>query len=86
LIVLSPSFLPSANSHSATIRRAVVVGGQSQEEHTKLSVFDLKNKLIAHSTVMKENVEHVFSSDSKSFHVLTASGRVSAFPDKEHTD
>ncbi|WVR06576.1 hypothetical protein IAU60_003608 [Kwoniella sp. DSM 27419] len=66
LIITSPPFYPSANSASATVRHyvsktAASGDGATTTDISKITVFDLQNKLVAYSGTYREGVRDVFS-------------------------
>jgi hypothetical protein len=77
LIVVSPSFVPSASSNSATVRQYVAKsgGGDSSRDIAKVTIFDLQNKLIAYSGTFKDGVRAVFCQWGDVF-VLGSDGKV----------
>lgn len=80
LVIVSPPFAPNAGSASATVRRFVaktpgVVG--SGVDISKVTVFDVENKLVAYSNTFKQIVKDVFSCWGQLF-VLTNNGTVSS--------
>ncbi|WWC88408.1 uncharacterized protein L201_003319 [Kwoniella dendrophila CBS 6074] len=71
LIIISPPFYPSANSASATVRHYVSkqsnittssngVSNTSTSDISKVTVFDLQNKLISYSGTYRDGVREVF--------------------------
>ncbi|WVF68790.1 hypothetical protein IAT40_003562 [Kwoniella sp. CBS 6097] len=66
LIITSPPFYPSANSASATVRHyvsktAASGDGATSTDISKVTVFDLQNKLVAYSGTYRDGVRDVFS-------------------------
>jgi hypothetical protein len=61
LIVISPPFIPSAASISATVRKFVTRTPGAAGDITKVMVFDLGNKLVAYSGTFGEGVREVVS-------------------------
>ncbi|OCF75394.1 vacuolar membrane protein [Kwoniella mangroviensis CBS 8886] len=72
LIIISPPFYPSANSASATVRHYVskqantttnsdgVSTSNSSNDISKVTIFDLQNKLISYSGTYRDGVREVF--------------------------
>jgi hypothetical protein len=80
LIIVSPPFVPSAASTSATVRNYVARNANAGRDYmendiSKVSVFDLEHKFIAHSGTYTEGVRQVFSEWGEVF-VLTNDGKV----------
>ncbi|WVQ96313.1 hypothetical protein IAU59_003417 [Kwoniella sp. CBS 9459] len=66
LIITSPPFYPSASSASATVRHyvsktAASGDGATSTDISKVTVFDLQNKLVAYSGTYRDGVRDVFS-------------------------
>jgi hypothetical protein len=59
LIITSPPFFPTAGSNSATVRHFVSSGG-SNSDVSKVTIFDLQNKLISYSGTFKDGIREVF--------------------------
>jgi hypothetical protein len=64
LIIVSPPFLPTATSASATVRHYVSktnINGESSgpADIAKITVFDLQNKLVAYSGTFRDGVREV---------------------------
>ncbi|KAG8779740.1 hypothetical protein FRC20_003526, partial [Serendipita sp. 405] len=83
LVIVSPPFVPSVTSASATVRRFVAsgktgnvpggsagVGPANIGDISKVVVFDVENKYIAYSNTFRETVKNVFSCWGRLF-VLT---------------
>ncbi|WVQ73487.1 hypothetical protein IAR50_003059 [Cryptococcus sp. DSM 104548] len=63
LVITSPPFHPSASSNSATVRHYVKANPKSDSpsaDIAKITVFDLKNKLVGYSGTYKDGVRDVF--------------------------
>ncbi|ORY30605.1 putative vacuolar membrane protein [Naematelia encephala] len=63
LIIASPPFFPSANSASATVRNYVskaAASGSDGNDISKLTIFDLQNKVVSYSGTFKNGVREVF--------------------------
>ena len=78
LVIVSPPFVPTAGSASATIRHLVartpgITSGTV--DISKVTVFDLENNLVGHSSTFKEGVREVFSCWGSVF-VLCNDGKV----------
>lgn len=77
LIITSPSFFPSANSTSATVRHYVKSDPSSTgSEIAKVTIFDLQNKIISYSGTFREGVRQVTHQWGEIF-VLGPEGKVS---------
>jgi hypothetical protein len=84
LIIITPPFIPSASSASATVRNFVAATSLSRTNSantdsniTKVTVFDLENKLVAYSGAFVEGVREVVSQWGKVY-VLGSDGTVSS--------
>lgn len=60
LIITSPSFIPTANSASATVRNHVKKDPTNGSDIAKVTVFDLMNSIITCSGTFREGVRGVF--------------------------
>jgi hypothetical protein len=63
LIIVSPPFVPSASSASATVRHYVskaATSGDTSTDIAKVTVFDLQNKVVAYSGTFRDGVRDVF--------------------------
>lgn len=79
LVIVSPPFVPSASSASATVRnlwRNDALSGNT--DYTKVTVFDLENKFIAYSGAFSEGVREVVSQWDQ-IYILPNDGKVSLF-------
>lgn len=77
LVIISPPFLPSATSTSATVRNFVARGQpQPNTDIAKVTVFDPENKLVAFSGTFVEGVRQVVSQWGD-IYVLSNDGKVS---------
>jgi hypothetical protein len=81
LVIVSPPFTPSAASNSATVRDYVARNANAGRDYmgsdiSKVSIFDLELKFIAHSGTYTEGVREVFCEWGEVF-VLTNDGKVS---------
>jgi hypothetical protein len=80
LVIVSPPFTPSAASASATVRNLVATRApDDSHEITKVTVFDLENKLVAYSGTFEEGVREVVSQWGM-IYVLGNDGKVSSSP------
>ncbi|PPQ64791.1 hypothetical protein CVT26_002623, partial [Gymnopilus dilepis] len=64
LLILSPPFVPSPTSASATVRNLVALQPEvyaSQKDVVKLTIFDLENKLVAYTGAFEKGVRGVVS-------------------------
>ena len=77
-MIVSPPFTPSAASASATVRNLVATRAPGDShEITKVTVFDLENKLVAYSGTFGEGVREVVSQWGM-IYVLGNDGKVSS--------
>jgi hypothetical protein len=75
-VLVSPPFVPSAASASATVRHFVRANTQgTAQEITKLSLLDVENKFVAHSSTVDGGVRAVASVFGR-LYVLSNSGQV----------
>jgi vacuolar protein sorting-associated protein 11 len=82
LVIVSPPLTANATSASATIRSFAARNvGASGTEVTKVTVFDLENKFVAHSEAFTEGVREVFSQWSN-IYVLSNDGKLSCLQEK----
>ncbi|KAL0946382.1 hypothetical protein HGRIS_012612 [Hohenbuehelia grisea] len=84
LVIVTPPFVPSASAASATVRNFVARAANSSEsEITKLTVFDVENKLVAFSGpfTQGQGIREVFSAWGQIF-VLTNDGKLWALEEK----
>jgi vacuolar protein sorting-associated protein 11 len=85
LVIVSPPLIANAASASATIRNFAARNvGLSGTEVTKVTVFDLENKFIAHSEPFTEGVREVFSQWGN-IYVLSNDGKLSCLQEKSTT-
>ena len=76
LVIVSPPFTASANSASATVRNYVArTPAMSSTDISKVTVFDLENKFVAHSSTFEEGVRAIVSGWDHIF-VLSNDGQV----------
>lgn len=80
LVVVSPPFIPSAASNSATVRKFVAkhnaeASSIGSTDISRVGVFDAKHKFVAHSSAFKEGVREVFVVWNR-IYVLCNDGRV----------
>jgi len=76
LVIVSPPFIPTASSASATVRNfARTTDLPAGSDITKVTVFDLENKLVAYSGTFEAGVREVVSQWGRVF-VLENDGRV----------
>jgi hypothetical protein len=78
LIIISPPFIPSAASASATVRNFVARAPEAEGDITKVTVFDLENKLVAYSGTFAEGIREVVSQWGR-IYVLGNDGKVRFF-------
>ncbi|EGN95815.1 hypothetical protein SERLA73DRAFT_95423 [Serpula lacrymans var. lacrymans S7.3] len=82
LVVVSPPFAPSAASASATVRNFVSKNATiGDTDITKVTVFDLENKLVAYSGTFVEGVREVIS-EWGNIYILTNEGKLSCLVEK----
>jgi hypothetical protein len=82
LVIVSPPLTANATSASATIRGFAARNvGASGTEVTKVTVFDLENKFVAHTEAFAEGVREVFSQWG-SIYVLSNDGKLSCLQEK----
>lgn len=82
LVIVSPPLTADATSASATIRNFAARNvGASGTEVTKVTVFDLENKFVAHSEAFTEGVREVFSQWGN-IYVLSNDGKLSCLQEK----
>ncbi|TFY73016.1 hypothetical protein EWM64_g10996, partial [Hericium alpestre] len=82
LVIVSPPLAPSGGSASATVRNfAARNGSSSSSEITKVTVFDLENKLVAFSSTFTEGVREVFSQWDQVF-IISNDGKLSCLKEK----
>ncbi|KAI0306259.1 hypothetical protein B0F90DRAFT_1814192 [Multifurca ochricompacta] len=82
LVIVSPPLTANATSASATIRNFAARNvGASGIEVTKVTVFDLENKFVAHSEPFTEGVREVFSQWGN-IYVLSNDGKLSCLQEK----
>ena len=76
LVIVSPPFVPSASSASATVRNFARMNDLAAgSDITKVTVFDLENKLVAYSGTFEAGVREVVSQWGRIF-ILENDGRV----------
>lgn len=76
LVIVSPPFVPTATSASATVRnlwRNESISGNA--DLTKVTVFDLENKFVAYSGAFQEGVRQVISQWDQ-IYILPNDGKV----------
>ncbi|KAG2019698.1 vacuolar membrane protein, variant 2 [Coprinopsis cinerea AmutBmut pab1-1] len=83
LVIVSPPFFPSASAASATVRNYVARSGSNANETdiTKVTVFDLENKLVAYSGTFRQGVREVVSQWGKVY-VLSTDGKLLSLEEK----
>ena len=82
LVIVSPPLTAIATSASATIRGFAARNvGASGTEVTKVTVFDLENKFVAHTEAFTAGVREVFSQWG-SIYVLSNDGKLSCLQEK----
>lgn len=60
LVIVSPPFHASAASGSATVRKYVAQNRDASGDIARIGIFDLKHKIIAHSSAFEQGVRDVF--------------------------
>ena len=85
LIINSPPFFPSAGSASATVRNYVSKTGSGPDsagtgssDISKLTIFDLQNKLVSYTGTFRDGVREVFFQWGGIF-VLSGNAKVGRF-------
>ncbi|KAL5529475.1 hypothetical protein ACEPAG_5460 [Sanghuangporus baumii] len=82
LVIVSPPFFPSAASNSATVRNFVARNQlPDRTDVSKVTVFDLENKFVAHSSTFVEGVRAVVS-EWGHIYVLTNDGKLWCLEEK----
>ncbi|KAH8117125.1 hypothetical protein DFH11DRAFT_1579398 [Phellopilus nigrolimitatus] len=82
LVIVSPPFFPSAANNSATVRNFVAKTQlPDKTDISKVTVFDLENKLVAYSGTFVEGVRAVVS-EWGHIYVLTNDGKLSCLEEK----
>ncbi|KAF6763702.1 vacuolar membrane protein [Ephemerocybe angulata] len=82
LVMVSPPFFPSAAAASATVRNFVARStNPSETDITKVTVFDLENKLVAYSGAFKQGVRDVVSQWGN-IYVLSTDGQLLSLEEK----
>ncbi|PPQ83311.1 hypothetical protein CVT25_004051 [Psilocybe cyanescens] len=82
LVIVSPPFFPTASSASATVRNLVARSPNATEtDVTKVTVFDLPNKMVAYSDTFKQGVREVFSQWGH-IYVLSTEGNLVCLEEK----
>jgi hypothetical protein len=77
LVIISPPFIPTATSASATVRNFVARGQpQPNTDIVKVTVFDPENKLVAFSETFVQGVREVVSQWGD-IYILSNDGKVS---------
>ncbi|KDQ61289.1 hypothetical protein JAAARDRAFT_55962 [Jaapia argillacea MUCL 33604] len=83
LVIVSPPFIPSASAASATVRNFVARSANtgSASDITKVTVFDLENKLVGYSGTFTEGVREVMSQWGQ-IYILSNDGQLSCLQEK----
>ncbi|KAF8638921.1 hypothetical protein AX17_001834, partial [Amanita inopinata Kibby_2008] len=82
LVIVSPPFIPSAQSTSATVRNYVArTTNASESDITKVTVFDLENKYVAYSGTFTQGVREVVSQWGH-IYILTNDGNLLSLQEK----
>ena len=82
LVIVSPLLTANMTSASATIRNFTSQNmGASSTEVTKVTMFDLENKFVAHSEAFTEGVREVFLQLGNTY-VLSNDGKLSCLQEK----
>ena len=77
VVIVSPPFIPSASAASATVRNHVArVPNATASDITKVTVFDIDNKIVAFSGAFAEGIREVFEGWGD-LYVLSSDGVVS---------
>lgn len=81
VVIVSPPFFPAPTNASATVRNFVARAPDpslvSQQDISKVTIFDLENKFVAFSGPFKEGVRQVMCRGDE-IYVLTNDGSVSS--------
>jgi hypothetical protein len=76
LVIVSPPFIPTAGAASATVRHFFArTTKPGDTDITKVTVFDLENKLVAYSGTFPQGVREIISGWGK-IYVLSSDGMV----------
>jgi hypothetical protein len=76
LVIISPPFIPTASAASATVRNFVARSANPGESDiTKVTVFDLENKLVAYSGTFTDGVREIISQWGH-IYILSNDGKV----------
>ncbi|KAH7108049.1 hypothetical protein BKA62DRAFT_648793 [Auriculariales sp. MPI-PUGE-AT-0066] len=82
LVIVTPPFMPSAASNSATIRNFVARSAKATAtDVSKVTVFDFENKIVAFSGPFQEGVRDVICAWGKIF-VLSNDGKLTKLDEK----
>ncbi|OCH92268.1 hypothetical protein OBBRIDRAFT_773774 [Obba rivulosa] len=81
MVIVSPPFSPSASAASATVRNFVAKSNGNNTEITKVTVFDLENKIVAYSGTFTEGVREVISAWGQ-IYVLSNDGKLDCLEEK----
>lgn len=84
IIIVSPPFIPSAATASATVRSYMKKEPGSFSDVAKVTVFDLQNKLVGYSGTFKDGVRDVFSHFGSVF-VLSSNSKLSRLNEQTTT-
>ncbi|TFY63783.1 hypothetical protein EVG20_g6177 [Dentipellis fragilis] len=86
LVIVSPPISPSGSHASATIRNiAALNGSAANEDVTKVTIFDLENKIVAYSGTFTEGVREIISQWDQVF-ILSNDGKLSRLREKPTSD
>lgn len=76
LVIVSPPFVPSSDSAYLTVRNYVAASNPAPDEDiTRVTVFDLANKLVAYSGAFKQGVREIVSAWGQ-IYILSNDGSV----------
>ncbi|EMD38025.1 hypothetical protein CERSUDRAFT_113136 [Gelatoporia subvermispora B] len=81
MVIVSPPFSPSASAASATVRNFVAKSAGPNGEITKVTVFDLENKIVTYSGTFTEGIREVVSAWDQ-IHVLSNDGKLNCLKEK----
>jgi hypothetical protein len=77
VVIVSPPLAPSASANSATVRKHLA-GNPNTTEVTKVTIFDLANKIVAYSGMYEEGIREVFEGWGELF-ILGNDGKVGRY-------
>ncbi|KAL0580217.1 Vacuolar protein sorting-associated protein 11 [Marasmius crinis-equi] len=81
IVIVSPPILPTGSAASATVRNIARVG-DTENEITKVTVFDAANKLVAFTGPFKQGVRDVISAPWGGLYILEDDGELTHLSEK----